>query len=59
MPYKDRIDVINKLYDDGHEIHYWTARGATRGIDWTDLTREQLEEWGLQVSPTAHGQTKL
>ena len=33
IPYKDRIDIINQLYDDGHEIHYWTARGATRGID--------------------------
>ena len=47
-PHPDRIAQINKLYDDGHEIHYWTARGATRGVDWTDLTREQLDEWGCK-----------
>ena len=22
--------------------------GATRGIDWTDLTREQLDQWGCK-----------
>ena len=47
-PYPQRIEVINRLYELGNEIHYWTARGATRGIDWTDLTREQLEEWGCK-----------
>ena len=47
-PYMDRIAVINKLYDDGHEIHYWTARGATKGTDWSDLTLEQLNEWGCK-----------
>lgn len=45
-PFTDRIQHINNLYNQGHEIHYWTARGATRGIDWTDLTRDQLAEWG-------------
>ena len=26
--YRDRILHFNKLYDEGHEIHYWTARGV-------------------------------
>ena len=26
-PY-DLIERLNKLYDEGNEIHYWTARGA-------------------------------
>ena len=26
-PIQDRIDKINKLYDDGHHIVYLTARG--------------------------------
>jgi len=26
-PYKDRIEKINKLYDKGKTIIYWTARG--------------------------------
>ena len=47
-PLKERIDIINKLYDEGNEIHYWTARGCSTGIDWTDLTKGQLEEWGAK-----------
>ena len=47
-PYMDRIEKINRLYDEGNTIVYWTARGATRGIDWTDVTRKQLEEWGCK-----------
>ena len=27
-PYFDRINKINKLFDDGHKIVYWTARGT-------------------------------
>mgnify|MGYP001366102658 FL=1 len=26
-PYLERIEKINKLYDEGHTIMYWTARG--------------------------------
>ena len=26
-PWPARIDIINKLYDDGHNITYFTARG--------------------------------
>ena len=47
-PYMVRIAVINILYDDGHEIPYWTARGTSSGIDWTDLTREQITNWGCK-----------
>ena len=44
-PYSKRIQLINKLYDQGHEIVYWTARGGTTNIDWSDLTKKQLNEW--------------
>jgi len=40
------IEKINKLYDEGHTIIYWTARGGTTNIDHTDLTSSQLKEWG-------------
>lgn len=40
-----RIDKINKLFDEGHTIIYWTARGTETGIDWTELTHNQLNEW--------------
>ena len=47
-PIPERIAQINKLYDAGHEIYYWTARGTTTGIDWEDLTKKQFERWGVK-----------
>jgi len=47
-PSKPRIDKINKLYDEGHTIIYWTARGTVTGIDWTELTKSQLQKWGAK-----------
>ena len=47
-PRYDRIERLNKLYDEGNEIHYWTARGAKSGKDWTEFTKRQLGEWGVK-----------
>lgn len=47
-PIPERINKINKLYDDGHTITYWTARGTLSGIDFTELTKNQLTEWGAK-----------
>jgi len=44
-PHYKNIAKINKLYDEGHEITYWTARGGTTGLDWTELTTKQLNNW--------------
>lgn len=49
-PYKDRIEHFNKLFDQGHEIHYWTARGQQSNIDYTELTKQQLKEWGVKYT---------
>jgi len=48
QPLYDRIAKINALYDEGHTIVYWTARGAVSGTDWADLTCSQLSEWGCK-----------
>lgn len=48
QPYQDRIRKINALYDEGHLIIYWTARGGNSGIDWTDVTHSQLAAWGCK-----------
>ena len=48
LPIKERIVHINKLYDEGNKIVYWTARGAVTKIDWTDLTIFQLNSWGAK-----------
>jgi hypothetical protein len=47
-PIKSRIEKVNKWYDRGHKITYWTARGTGSGIDWTDVTEEQLDRWGCK-----------
>lgn len=46
IPYKGKIKRINNLYNKGHSIIYWTARGGTSGIDYSELTKQQLREWG-------------
>ena len=47
-PIKENIDKINKLYDEGNTIIYWTSRGTLTLIDWMDLLEEQLESWGCR-----------
>lgn len=49
-PIEERINHFNQLFDEGNEIHYWTARGATSGIDWTEFTTRQLEHWGVKYT---------
>jgi hypothetical protein len=46
QPIKTRIEKINLLYNSGHTIVYWTARGSKSGIDWQSLTIQQLNSWG-------------
>jgi len=45
---KDRIEKINKLYDEGNTIVYWTARGTGSGLDWREVTERQLASWGAK-----------
>jgi len=47
-PLKRRIKKLNKLFDKGNTIIYWTARGDMVKIDWSDLTKEQLKNWGCK-----------
>ena len=55
IPYKERIEKINKLYDDGNIIIFQTARGMGRIGNsaayayqaFEDLTRGQLKAWGV------------
>ena len=47
-PLHNRIAIINKLYDEGHTIVYWTARGTTSGENHSKITREQLIKWGAK-----------
>ena len=48
VPYTDVIAEVNRLYQTGNTIYMMTARGSTTGIDWSEVTEEQLNSWGVQ-----------
>tara|TARA_R100000008_G_scaffold68735_1_gene46000 strand:+ start:572 stop:868 length:297 start_codon:yes stop_codon:yes gene_type:complete len=54
-PIKNRINKINKLYDEGNTIVYWTARGTTTNLNWFKVTQGQLEQWGCKYSELRMG----
>lgn len=56
LPLKDNIEKINKLFEDGHEITYWTARGSATGLDWFNLTKSQLSRWGCKYHDLSVGE---
>ena len=56
LPILDRIKQINKLYDEGNKITYYTARGSVTGIDWESVTKKQLESWGCKYHNLSVGQ---
>jgi dTDP-glucose 4,6-dehydratase len=54
-PIPNRITKINKLYDSGNTIIYWTARGTGSGIDWRDVTETQFKKWGVKYHELKFG----
>lgn len=48
VPIIQRIEEVNRLYDAGHTITYWTARGGESGLDLQELTKAQLDKWGCK-----------
>jgi hypothetical protein len=50
IPYFERIEKINKLFDEGNVIVYWTSRGSRSGINWFQLTLNQLNKWGVKYT---------
>jgi histidinol phosphatase-like enzyme len=50
VPIQNNIDKINKLYDEGNTIVYWTARGSRKQKNWYDLTYQQLQLWGAKFN---------
>jgi uncharacterized HAD superfamily protein len=47
-PFMDKIKKVNAMYDQGHTIVYYTARGSSSGKNWSALTYDQLVKWGCQ-----------
>jgi len=48
LPFADRVAYINSLYKSGNTIIFFTARGSTTGIDWFQVTQDQLATWGVR-----------
>ena len=52
-PFPQRIEYLNSLHEEGHYLHYWTARGCWDGTDTLDETRAQLDSWGVKYNDVA------
>ena len=65
-PFQERIEVINRLYDDGKTIIIWTARGMNRFNgdvekvykEFYELTLKQLKEWNVKYHHLELGKMK-
>ena len=47
-PHPFMVEQVNRLYDQGNYIIMQTARGKGSGIDHTELTKKQLDDWGYK-----------
>ena len=56
IPNMENITKINKLYDEGHKITYYTARGTTTGINWFNVTKNQLNSWECKYHKLSVGE---
>ena len=54
-PIFENISKINRLYDQGNEIYYWSARGSVSKIDWHEITLNQLLKWGCKFNGLSVG----
>lgn len=54
-PIRERIMLVNRLVEAGHQIVYWTARGTGTGIDWREITEQQLKTWGANYTELRFG----
>ncbi len=56
QPYPNRIDFINNLFRDGHEIIIFTSRGMkstgddpiASDLKYREITEKQFANWGLK-----------
>jgi FMN phosphatase YigB (HAD superfamily) len=47
-PFSARIDLVNKLYDEGNKIIIENARGCVSKKNWYEQTYNQLVSFGLK-----------
>ncbi|HBI62959.1 MAG TPA: hypothetical protein DDY31_17445 [Lachnospiraceae bacterium] len=54
-PNERMVKIINKLYDYGNKIVLFTARGYVTGKDWSQVTKEQMQRWGVKYHELKFG----
>lgn len=54
-PIVERIRKVNHLYEKGNIIKIFTARGSRTGLDWRQLTLEQLTKWEIKYHELIFG----
>jgi len=63
QPYPENIEIVNSLYDEGHRIIVYTARGMSQFDGNVELiyenlyqkTKDHLKEWGLKYHSLVMG----
>ena len=54
-PIKENIELVNSLHDNGNTIILFTARGSATGIDWKNITENQMQTWGVKYHELMFG----
>lgn len=54
-PLETNVCLINALYQKGYHITLFTARGYTTGLNWEQITKEQMRRWGVQYHELLFG----
>jgi CMP-N,N'-diacetyllegionaminic acid synthase len=54
-PIVSTIAIINRLHGEGHTIVLHSARGTSTGIDWKELTHQQLARWDVRYDELRFG----
>ena len=44
------------MFDEGHNITYYTARGSVTGLDWYNVTKNQLKLWKCKYHSLSVGE---
>jgi len=54
-PNESTIRKVNALYEAGHKIILFTARGTVTGKNWEKLTEQQMKDWNVQYHTLLFG----
>jgi len=47
-PIQENIDLVNRMYNQGHHITLFTARGSETGTPWSKRTHIQMSSFGVK-----------